>query len=246
MVPAARYGGARTLRRARTQAGETARQRPRLNLAPRLADGRHVETIAKWLRVVLPLAALFLIPAIAASPASAAVCADHPDQASAQRAADTRDADGDGIFCQSLPCPCATGGSGDRDAPPVPAPACARPTGVQNVTFSATKYPHIRTHFLAALREGWPRTLVLNRSGTDARRDRLLEGFPTRSELDRDEYPPAVGRGRGRGLVGGAAPRGWEGSVAYVPSSENRSHGTTLGIKLRRFCDGVRFRYVFY
>jgi hypothetical protein len=31
-----------------------------------------------------------------------------------------------------------------------------------------------------------------------------------------------------------------------VPSSENRSHGSTLGIKLRRFCDGTRFRYVFY
>ena len=46
--------------------------------------------------------------------------------------------------------------------------------------------------------------------------------------------------------TGGSDPRGWKADVAYVPSSENRSHGSTMGIKLRRFCDGTRFRYVFY
>jgi len=34
-------------------------------------------------------------------------------------------------------------------------------------------------------------------------------------------------------------------SVQYVPSSENRSHGATMGAALRKFCNGVRFRYVF-
>ena len=34
--------------------------------------------------------------------------------------------------------------------------------------------------------------------------------------------------------------------VRYVPSSENRSHGATLGNELSRLCDGTRFRYVFY
>ena len=52
--------------------------------------------------------------------------------------------------------------------------------------------------------------------------------------MDRDEYPPAVARGSYRA------------DVAYVPSSENRSHGSVLGLKLRRYCDGTRFRYVFY
>jgi hypothetical protein len=87
--------------------------------------------------------------------------------------------------------------------------------------------------------------LVLNRSLADARRDRLLSGYPTRAGLDRDEYPPAVGRGAGVGLTRGANPAGWRADVAYVPSAENRSHGSVLGIKLRRFCDGTRFRYVF-
>jgi micrococcal nuclease len=40
--------------------------------------------------------------------ASAAVCADYPNQAAAQQAADTRDADGDGVYCETLPCPCAS------------------------------------------------------------------------------------------------------------------------------------------
>lgn len=44
----------------------------------------------------------------------------------------------------------------------------------------------------------------------------------------------------------GIAPIGWLADVACVPSSENRSHGSTMGAKLRRFCDGQKFRYVFY
>lgn len=183
---------------------------------------------------------------------ASAACADYSNQADAQRAADTRDGDGDGIYCEALPCPCATGKNEDKkeaDGAPREKPAkqsCSKPRRVQNISFSKTKYPNIRRHLLRALRQGWPRTLVLNRRGADARRDRLLEGIPTRGGYDRDEYPPAVGRGRGPGLTRGVNPLGWMGDVEYVPSSENRSHGSTMGIKLRRFCNGTRFRYVFY
>jgi len=38
---------------------------------------------------------------------AAATCDDYANQAEAQRAKDTRDPDGDGIYCESLPCPCA-------------------------------------------------------------------------------------------------------------------------------------------
>ena len=115
-----------------------------------------------------------------------------------------------------------------------------------SVGFSGTKYPNIREHWSDALDAGWPRKLVLNRPGADARRDRLLQDSSSLPGLDRDEYPPAIGRGRGKGLAGGSRPRGWKADVAYVPTSENRSHGATLGIKLRRYCNGTRFRYVFY
>jgi hypothetical protein len=112
--------------------------------------------------------------------------------------------------------------------------ACVSPDGVAKITFSRTKYPNIRRHYAAAVRDGWPRVLTLRRAGADLRRDRALAGIATRAGMDRDEYPPAVGRGSSRT------------DVAYVPSSENRSHGSVLGLKLRRFCDGTRFRYVFY
>lgn len=153
-----------------------------------------------------------------------------------------------------MPCPCSTEAGGDSggDGGPsgggngsVPDQACTRPKQVQRLVFSASKYPHIRKHVRIAIRNGWPRQLVLNRSGADARRDRLLDDIPARDGYDRDEYPAAVGRGKGKGLERGRNPRGWKAHVRYVPSSENRSHGATLGNMLEPFCDGVRFTFSF-
>ena len=88
---------------------------------------------------------------------------------------------------------------------PTPTPTgradCQRPAGAQSISFSKTKHPNIRRHSERAIAKGWPRTLVLNRPGADARRDRLLESRDTRRGHDRDEYPPAIGRGRGAGLT---------------------------------------------
>lgn len=120
------------------------------------------------------------------------------------------------------------------EKPAPPARSCVTPRGVADIGFSRTKYPNVRRHYEEAVASGWPSVLVLNRSGADTRRSRLLRSVDTRRGMDRDEYPPAVGRASFRA------------DVDYVPSSENRSHGATLGIKLRRFCDGTRFRYVFY
>jgi hypothetical protein len=207
-------------------------------------------------RVTASLAvfAALLVVAWAAPGASAATCSDYSNQADAQRAADTRDADGDGTYCESLPCPCLKpGDGGGGGGSPTPAPntktSCVRPQGVLHLVFSRSKYPNIRRHFLAAVKKGWPRVMVLNRNGADDRRDRLLEGIPTHQGMDRDEYPAAVGRGRPdghkRGLVRGLDPVGWMADVAYVPSGENRSHGSSLGAKLRGLCDGTRFEYAF-
>jgi hypothetical protein len=143
--------------------------------------------------------------------------------------------------CEDLPCPCSTeaggggGGGGEQ--------SCMKPSGVQRLVFDKDEYPNIRKHFRIAIRKGWPRRLVLNRPGADARRDRLLEDYPTKQAQDRDEYPPAVGRGRGKGLECGRNPRGWRAHVRYVPSSENRSHGAVLGDLLEEFCNGVAFTY---
>jgi hypothetical protein len=53
---------------------------------------------------------------------ASATCADYSNQAAAQRAADTRDADGDGIYCESLPCPCLGKGAGGGGGSPTPEP----------------------------------------------------------------------------------------------------------------------------
>src|SRR3954469_12981257 len=84
-----------------------------------------------------------------------------------------------------------------------PTATCSRPAGLQRLVFSAAKYPNVRRHFRAAVRRGWTMRLVVNRPGADERRERLLSDVPTRSGVDRDEYPPAVGRGRGAGLERG-------------------------------------------
>lgn len=198
--------------------------------------------------VLLVLLATMAFPQMA----QAAKCSDFSSQAAAQQAANTRDADGDGIYCESLPCPCSTGSGGDGGGGSKPAPrrkpvkaGCQKPDHVVTISFSKTKYPNIRAHYLAAVTDGWPRFLVLNRLGADARRDRLLADFPTKKGYDRDEYPPAIGRGRGF-HIRGINPRGWMASVRHVPSSENRSHGSRMGIKLRRFCNGTMFRYGWY
>jgi hypothetical protein len=50
--------------------------------------------------VLLLVVALALLGAAGGEPAQAATCADYPNQAAAQQARDTRDADGDGIYCE--------------------------------------------------------------------------------------------------------------------------------------------------
>lgn len=66
--------------------------------------------MVRLLLLVCVLASLVI--AALPAPASAATCADFSNQADAQRAANTIDADGDGRYCESLPCPCSTGGGG--------------------------------------------------------------------------------------------------------------------------------------
>gem|GEM_PF-1703788 len=61
--------------------------------------------------------------ALPASSASAATCADYSNQAAAQRAADTRDANSNGVYCEALPCPCLKPGQGGGGPAPAPPPA---------------------------------------------------------------------------------------------------------------------------
>lgn len=110
--------------------------------------------------------------------------------------------------------------------------ACQFPQTVVTLHFSQTKYPTIYQHFVDATGKGWPKVLIKDAADASANRTRLLRGVPTKTGYDRDEYPPAEGR------------EGWLGDVEYVPSSENRSQGASMGAQLSSYCDGVRFQYV--
>jgi hypothetical protein len=186
---------------------------------------------------LISLVAAYLLPAT-----PAATCGHWLDAATARDRVGWVE-----INCEDLPCPCSTeaGGGGGQDNEGSNPESCTKPRRVQRMVFSKEKYPNIRKHVRGSIRRGWPRIYVLNRRGADARRDRLLEEYPTKPGYDRDEVPPAVGRGKGKGLERGRRPRGWKADVRYVPSSENRSHGAALGAKLDDFCNGTRFRYVF-
>ena len=202
---------------------------------------------------IAPVLACALVVLALCAPASApaATCADYPNQAAAQRAHDTRDSDRDGLYCESLPCPCSTAKSGSDGNTDKPGPdtgadprGCVRPRGVQNISFSATKYPNIRgTPGRDA--QGWPpRWCSTGAAPTNAATGCSPDSRPVRGWIATSTHRPsdaAMAR-----ALSGRQPRGWRADVRYVPSAENRSHGSTLGIKLRRFCNGTRFRYVFY
>lgn len=89
-------------------------------------------------RIAVPIVVL-LVLAAASVPATgapappvasaAATCSDYSNQAAAQRAADTRDSDHDGIYCESLPCPCAKPGSAATPKP-TDTPLRTAPTGL--------------------------------------------------------------------------------------------------------------------
>ena len=72
------------------------------------------------------LVALFIV-GWSPSVASAATCSDYSNQADAQRAKDTRDADHDGIYCEALPCPCLKPGQSDGSTKPKSTTKTSRP-----------------------------------------------------------------------------------------------------------------------
>lgn len=117
------------------------------------------------------------------------------------------------------------------------AASCTTPAKVMTVVFSASKYPAIKSHWeQAAASPRWPSVLTINRRGADERRDELMDHQPPQPKgdgFDLDEYPPAMSR------------KTWPADVKAVPQRQNRSHGSTMGAKLRRLCDGARWRPVF-
>ena len=129
---------------------------------------------------------------------------------------------------------------------PTPSPApvkCKKTKKVVRVRFDRKVFVNLRKHYRVAIERGWPKVLVLNRKGAAARTKKVLARIETRAGYDRDEYPPAIGRGKGKGLRQGRRPRGWVADVGYVLSPVGVMANLTIAAKLAPYCGGTRFRY---
>jgi hypothetical protein len=89
---------------------------------------------------MLALVALTMPQQPAAEPGARVsdVCADYDNQADAQRAKDTIDADGDGIYCEALPCPCLKPGT--KKPRPKPKRKKKRPQTLKSKRVYVTDY----------------------------------------------------------------------------------------------------------
>jgi hypothetical protein len=200
--------------------------------------------VPEWGRLALAVLCVGALaaPALASDSGqvrATATCSDYSNQADAQRAKDTRDADGDGVYCESLPCPCLGAGDGDGGGgdPKADDPAGCRIVRLVRVRFDDDRWPHIADHIRDAQRlrkRGrlrFARVFHIDRAGADENRRQSLKGIPTRRGYDRDEYPPALAREGGKGA-----------HVRYVRSGENRSAGSFMGNELESYCSKQRFR----
>lgn len=104
---------------------------------------------------------------------------------------------------------------------------------VVEVEIDASDYPRSAAHVRQATRLGELGLLHIDRAGAEENRDQSLAGIPTRDGYDRDELPPAMSHEGGAGA-----------HVAYVPYSDNRGAGASMGHQLSDYCSGQAFRMV--
>ena len=99
------------------------------------------------------------------------------------------------------------------------------------VDVSRSKYPESAQHIEDAIANGQPEILTIDRAGATENRKESLNGVPTVSGMDRDEYPPAMSREGGAGA-----------SVRCIPKPDNRGSGSSIGNQLRNYPDGTKYK----
>lgn len=141
------------------------------------------------------------------------------------------DGDDDGRVCESLP-------AGGRRG-------CERSRDIVTVRLSRSRYPESTLHFEVAWRQGAPRRYTIARGSADDNRDAWDRYVPAGVDADRDgeaddrdEVPMAFTREGGRKARNGRPAS----HIAYVDAPDNRGAGSFIGGKLRRYCNGQRFR----
>jgi hypothetical protein len=113
------------------------------------------------------------------------------------------------------------------------------------VELSRSRYPESTLHFEVAWKQGAPRRYTIARNRADRNRDAWDRFVPVGIDADkdgetddRDEVPMAFTREGGRKARNGRSAS----HIAYVDASDNRGAGSSIGGRLRRYCNGTRFR----
>ena len=145
----------------------------------------------------------------------------------------TADRDGDGKVCESLPA-----GSGGGAA-------CTKPRGTVTVSLSRARYPEATLHFEVAWSQGTTRRYTIARGRSDRNRDAWEPYVPAGVDADgdgkdddRDEVPMAFTREGSRTAANGRSAS----NIAYIDAADNRGAGSSIGGRLRRYCNGTHFR----
>lgn len=103
---------------------------------------------------------------------------------------------------------------------------------IVTLVFPADKYPETAAHIAAAIESGHTSVCTIDRDGADKNRSQSLNGIPTKTGYDRDEWPMAMCAEGGDGA-----------SVAYVELSDNRGAGSWVGNALEDYEDGTKVAF---
>lgn len=108
---------------------------------------------------------------------------------------------------------------------------------IVTVILDSKEYPASALHIFIAARNGVPQTLHVNRNPNYDVRSNSLEGIPSNATYDRDESPFALSN---EAIVYNMT-RGTS-DIAYIPFSDNRGSGSSMGGQLSDYCSGQAFR----
>jgi len=108
---------------------------------------------------------------------------------------------------------------------------------IVTVDVDSNKYPASALHIYIALRNGVPQTLHINRDPGYDLRANSLEGIPSNSTTDRDEFPFALSN---EAVV--YNKQVGTSDIAFIPFSDNRGSGSSMGNQLSDWCQGQPFR----
>lgn len=120
---------------------------------------------------------------------------------------------------------------------PAPPEAAMAPGKPHDVMISRSRYPEATRHIDQAQRQGQPSIVHIDRAGASLRRQQSTSSVnPHRKpgpHHERDEYPPALVREGGQNA-----------NVRYIPRSDNRGAGASVGAQTRHLPDGSKLRFV--